>query len=72
MPLEISIDFKGHEPKVWVTCPSCKKRDWYYNLWIRRCNDCGFVIGSIYNIDKNIHKRMDFHKKGLDLLTEKG
>ena len=63
---QVTVETNRHAAlaKVWVTCPSCKHKDWFYNLCIKRCSNCGFVIGNIYGIDYNLEKRLTFHKEG--------
>jgi len=67
MLLKILIDFTREDepPKTWVTCPICKRIDWYYTLCIEECEFCGANIRSIHNISSSLDKRLRFHTKGL-------
>lgn len=67
MALKILIEFerKDEPPRIWITCPECKRTDWYYTLWIEKCDLCGAAMGSIHNINNNLSRRLKFHTKGL-------
>ena len=67
MPLKILIEFvrKDEAPRTWITCPTCKRTDWYYTLCIEKCDLCGAAMGNTHNIDSNLDIRLRFHTKGL-------
>lgn len=66
MALKILIEFtrKDEPPRTWITCPACKRTDWYYTLWIEKCDLCGVAMGSIHNIDNDLSRRLRFHREG--------
>ena len=67
MCLKITIEIKDHKemPRIWITCPICEHRDWYYSLYIGRCDSCGASIGNIRGIYMNLNARLDFHSNGV-------
>lgn len=67
MCLKITIEAKGRErmPKIWITCPLCKHKDWYYSLYIGRCDFCGAVLTDIRGIYMNLNRRLEFHSDGV-------
>ena len=67
MPLKILIEFerKDEPVRTWITCPACNRTDWYYALWIEKCDLCGAAMGSIHHINTNLDQRLRFHTKGL-------
>lgn len=67
MILKISTELKNPKKevsRVWVTCPSCKRKDWYYSLWVEKCDLCGFDFGNIRKMPTDIDRRLVFHIKG--------
>lgn len=64
MALKISIQTNAppNLAKIWITCPTCEHRDWYYSFWGRRCNICGFIFGNTKSISEDINARLKFHK----------
>lgn len=66
MSLGILIEFvrKDEPPRIWITCPSCKRTDWYYTLWVEKCDLCGAPMGKFHGMDKSLTKRLKFHKEG--------
>lgn len=67
MPLRISIEFERNDepPRTWITCPECDRMDWYYTLWIEKCDLCGACMKNIHNINTDLKKRIRFHTIGL-------
>lgn len=66
MALEISTQTNKSSglEKVWVTCPACKRREWYYGFWARRCNSCNFIFGNTRSINEDLGNRLRFHRHG--------
>ena len=64
MALEIIVETKNSSSliKVWITCPKCKHKEWYYGFWARRCTACSFVFGNTKSISEDIDARLGFHK----------
>jgi DNA-directed RNA polymerase subunit RPC12/RpoP len=65
MALKISIQINAppEMTKIWVTCPMCNHKEWYYSFWARKCNICGSIFDDIKSISENMNTRLKFHKK---------
>jgi len=67
MCLKITIETKNNKEmsRIWITCPTCKRRDWFYSLYIGRCDFCGASIDNIRSIYTNLDARLYFHSNGV-------
>lgn len=67
MCLKITTEIRDHKemPRIWITCPICKRKDWYYSLYIGRCDSCGAILNDIRGIYMNLNRRLVFHLNGV-------
>ncbi len=66
--IQISSEIKASSfcgtPRNFITCPQCRKKDWFYNFILRTCMSCGFNWGNITALIDDINVRKQFHKEG--------
>lgn len=67
MCLKVTIEVRDNKkmPRIWITCPTCEHKDWYYSLWIGKCDICGATFGNIRGIYMDLNARLDFHSNGI-------
>lgn len=68
MSLKFLIELirEDEPPRIWVTCPICKRTDWYYTLCIEKCDLCGASMINIRDITTHLDKRLKFHREGIN------